>query len=643
MSRVRRRSALALLSLAGLLSTAVFGDEAGWSARRSVAGLALDVELEGLSGGEGVPRAGEVARLRLGLRDGSGTALDGAEPAAWMRRRGGAAPEVCGEEVARYLTGDLFSRADIDFNVYYILTLDHDATLRVVDPLFGFGGSRLLALVPLASPGADWVLVEGPGTGRLFVSQPEAGQVAVIRTDTWELERQLDVGPGVGRLRLQGDEAFVWALHPEGLVAIDTLRGERAGEIALERPGRDFVLDPRGGLHAFVLETGGDEAEAGGVEVLDLVRRQSLGWVDTGPGPTSIDGSELSGAVWVGHRSGRLSAVDLEPSGPRRRLEIETDLPIDSVRFAPGGRLGFVLSTHANTLAVVDTARGRVVQRGPMAGAPDQVAFSRELAYIRDRKSEQVLMVPLPVAGNEGAPIQAADFPGGSLPPAPAPGDPPVLAPSFAQAPGASAMVVANARDGAIYFYMEGMAAPMGHFVHPGRRPLAVKVVDRSLRPADSGVYETYARLEEPGIYDLAVFLDAPRLVECFTLEVAPSPAVAESSERALRLVREAVRALPGGGVELVLERPYEEAGSSETSPPPDELVLLVSRVAGGWHRRVEATRVRSAEPGEARFRARVVPTSPGDYLVWSETESRGAPLVRLRIPARDEAKPAGP
>ena len=50
-------------------------------------------------------------------------------------------------------------------------------------------------------------------------------------------------------------------------------------------------------------------------------------------------------------------------------------------------------------------------------------------------------------------------------------------------------MLVANAADQAVYYYREGMAAPMGTFKTYSCEPLAVMVVDRSLRErSDEGV-----------------------------------------------------------------------------------------------------------------------------------------------------------
>ena len=48
-------------------------------------------------------------------------------------------------------------------------------------------------------------------------------------------------------------------------------------------------------------------------------------------------------------------------------------------------------------------------------------------------------------------------------------------------------MLVANPADRLVYYYMEGMAAPMGNFRAAGRSPKAALVLDRSLRETRAG------------------------------------------------------------------------------------------------------------------------------------------------------------
>ena len=67
------------------------------------------------------------------------------------------------------------------------MALNDEATISVVDPLFGFGGTKLLALIPLSAPGIDWVLTEDQS--RLFVSLANA--VAVIDTHTWKVIEEI--------------------------------------------------------------------------------------------------------------------------------------------------------------------------------------------------------------------------------------------------------------------------------------------------------------------------------------------------------------------------------------------------------------------------------------------------------------------
>jgi len=72
------------------------------------------------------------------------------------------------------------------------------------------------------------------------------------------------------------------------------------------------------------------------------------------------------------------------------------------------------------------------------------------------------------------------------------------FADTIVRAPGEDAVLVANPADKAIYYYKEGMAAPMGYFPNYGKEPRAVAVIDRTLRQIETGVYETITRIEKP-------------------------------------------------------------------------------------------------------------------------------------------------
>ena len=90
--------------------------------------------------------------------------------------------------VQSFMQGSLRNRPDVDLNAYYILALNKEPNISVIDPLLGLGTSKLITLVMLESPGADWVLL-GDGK-KLFVTMPLANRVAVIDTATWKVATQ---------------------------------------------------------------------------------------------------------------------------------------------------------------------------------------------------------------------------------------------------------------------------------------------------------------------------------------------------------------------------------------------------------------------------------------------------------------------
>ena len=86
--------------------------------------------------------------------------------------------------------------------------------------------------------------------------------------------------------------------------------------------------------------------------------------------------------------------------------------------------------------------------------------------------------------------------------------------------PGENAVLVAHPVDRQVYYYKEGMAAPMGGFRNFERSARAILAMDRSLREVSPGEYETTGRLGEAGTYDLAFFLESPRVIHCLEVRV---------------------------------------------------------------------------------------------------------------------------
>ena len=445
-------------------------------------------------------RQGDHVVFRFHISDTtSGTPVTSVYPAAWMDLRPeGEIPsyDLCVDKAEMFLGGSLFAKADLDMNVYYVVTLNHDATLSVVDPLFGYGGSKLLALVELHARGHDWAQTENQD--RLFVSTPESNEVAVVETASWKVLKYLKVGPFPARLALQPDEQYLWVATEvqtmerveSGVTVIRTGDLEIAARIDTGYGPHDLALSDDN-RYAFV-----SNARSGTVSIIDVRTLEKVKDIFTGNHPLSIAFSPLAQALYVSDRAdGTIVVIDAEQHEIIARIEATPGL--GQIRFAPDGRLGFVVNPENDYLYILDAALNRIVQAGDLGEEPDQVSFSDELAYVRHRGSELILMLPLDELGTEGKPLQVIDFPGGQYPP----GEMrwPTPAAGIVQAPGANAVLVSNARDQAIYFYKEGMAAPMGHFANYGRRPRAVQVVDRSLRQRSEPVVGELAYVRHRG------------------------------------------------------------------------------------------------------------------------------------------------
>ena len=119
-------------------------------------------------------REGDDVVFRFTITDpASGEGIAKAHPAAWMAPRVEGEPRdalAAAKTIARFLRGDRFSRPTLDLNVFYALTMNDDATVSVVDPLFGFGNTKLLAMILLKGNAVDWALSDDQS--RLYLASP---------------------------------------------------------------------------------------------------------------------------------------------------------------------------------------------------------------------------------------------------------------------------------------------------------------------------------------------------------------------------------------------------------------------------------------------------------------------------------------
>jgi len=558
-------------------------------------------------------REGDSAAFRFQIADpATGHPVAGAYPSAWLDllRDDESATDRCAAKVEQFIAGDLFSRPAVDLNAYYVLALNQDATLSVVDPLFGFGGTKLLAMVELGSPGEDWALA--PDGSRLFVSLPAAGAVAVVDTASWRVTSRVAVGPRPRRLALSPDGARLWVGldGDEGGVAVVRTADLTVAHIATGGGPHDLTLAADGRLA--VVSNGA----AGTLSIVDADRLAKTADVALGAPPTALAYSPLARTVYaVSEERGTITAVD--PEGRRVLAQIAASPGVGAPRVAPGGRLVFLPNPRSNKVHIVDTAVNRIVQSADVDSGPEEIEFSDNLAYVRRRDSEVVLMIPLEQVGVEGRPVPVVDFPAGQRPFGQ--GAPLAPAASIVRAPGATAVLVANPADRTIYYYKEGMAAPVGSFSNYDRQPRAVLVVDRSLKERAPGRYETLAGVDHPGRYRVSFFLDAPRTVRCFELAVAVSPEreAKRRRERPVAVAPAFAERTAVAGRPLRLRFRLTDPNDGKPLSGLTDVNVMLFQFPGNWQERRWGRQV-----GDGVYEVEIVPPRPGEYRTAVECRS---------------------
>lgn len=576
---------------------------------------------------------GEDVTIRFRLTDtATSQPLGGATPAAWMdlvRENGPLESQTCEKAVKTFLEGSLFSRAELDLNSYYVLALNEDPTITVVDPLFSYGNSKLLALIDLKSPGDDWVTTRDQKL--LFVSMPLAGQIAVIDAETWRAISNLDAGAHVNRLVIQSDGHYLWAASDFGVTVFSLPDLKVAARIATGH-GPHWIVVGEDSRFAFV-----SNADAGTVSLIDIAQLEKVQDFKTGVRPTFLDYSTLSAMAYVSNEGdGTIVSID----GKRRKAfpPLQLKPGIGQVRFAPGGRYGFVVNPVTDEVFIFDAAGGQVLHTAKVEKSPDSITFSEKLAYVRHRGSGDVLMIPLDVAASTAKEVGVADFTAGRFPPGKM--TTAVSADGIVQAPGELAVLVANPKDQMIYYYKEGMAAPMGSFSNYSREPRAVLVVDRSLKQQSPGVFQTTVKLRHPGKYRVAFFLDSPRVVQCFEqIEVASNPQTAQSAETSMEVIPHPFSRQPRVGERLQLQFELRDPKSGTSAEELDDVAIRVIQEPG-----LSQLYERARNIGKGFYEVQFTPTETGMYHVYFECPSRklavsGSRYLSLEVAARNGAE----
>jgi DNA-binding beta-propeller fold protein YncE len=594
-------------------------------------GTSIKLSVEPVEGSKGAAeplREFENVLLRVRFADvATGSPLAGGSPAAWIDRHSQnqqTTRDQCVAKVKRFAEGSTFSRTELDLTSYYVVILNGDPTLTVVDPRFGYGDTRLLAIVPLDGPGEDWVLTDD--AQRLFVSVPATGKVVAVDTATWKVVSTATLIPRAATVALQPDEGYLWASYAgdDADSGVVVLNAADMKVVARIRTGRGYHHLAFSAHSSFAFVTNPLD---GTVSVIDIRKLSKVADVAVGNRPQWISYSDLAQAAYVANEGdGKIVAID----GATHRIRGAMDAApgLGQIRFTPGGRYALAVNPLNDFVYVVDSASNRIVQQSKLDRGPDQISFTNKEAHIRHRDSDAVLMITLASIGRPDAELSVADFSGGRHPPGAM--TRPTPASGIVQASGENGVLVANPGDRSVYYYMEGAAAPMGNFSTYGHEPRAVLSVDRNLRERAPGVYETNATLPAAGSYDFALFLDTPRVISCFNLSVAADPTLERVKRPKLTIEpRVAANATTGQIAHLAFRLTFADTGKPDTEAK-DVVILMMGPM---WQRRAVAN-----HGGDGVYSVDFVVPMPGSYDVLLGAPSLGlgyAKYTKVEIEGR--------
>lgn len=579
-------------------------------------GITVEFSLTPSAGTGGVMDGQNVEATFRITDSGSGNPISGIGPVAWIdpvREDFVSDAKVCREKVQSYMRGSMRARPEIDLNTFYVLALNNEANISVIDPLLGFGGSKLLALVMLKSPGEDWALAKD--RLRLFVTQPKSNQVAVVDTTTWKVIRQIDVGMNPVRILYQPDEKYLWvgndvpsAGERSGVTVIDSSKMAVAAHIKTGPGHHEILVSPD---DRFVFVTNRDEAT---VSVIDVQKLARIKDIPVGEQPVSIAYSTLSKSVYVAsEKSGTVTVID--PLKHEVAATIQANPGLSVVRFDPSGRWGVLANREKNEVLVFDASNNKFRNQLEIQGGPDQITFTDEFAYVRAAGSEHLNLLRLSTFG-KNEPIDVVHAPGGQL--APAGAEFLSVADSIVSAPEPKSSLIANPADGVIYYYNEGMAAPMGNFQNYRRQPRAVMVVDRSLREKSPGIYSTNIRFTHPGAFEVSFMIDSPRVFNCFNFTVKPNPAIEHKDQTiALRIEPMVKNRNVKSKAENRIQFRVIDTATRKPRPDLKDVQVLTMLAPGVWQKRELATSI-----GDGIYEVAFTPPESGAYYLFFECPS---------------------
>ena len=603
-------------------------------------GIAIDFSLAPASSASGKLVSGSTAVASFRVTDArTGEPLSGLRPKAWFsaRRSEAVATETsCSDKVRTFMSGQISARPDADLNSYLLVTLNHDRTVTFINPQIASNISKLESVVVLPSSGSDWALT--PGRDTILITLPDASAVALVSAYEPKLLGVISTGESSKPLRI--------AVHPDGQFAWVTL--EAANKVAIidiAKRKLQTMLPLGAGPHSVALSGDGrwasvTNAGANSATVFDAHTFARSADVSLPATPVSQAWSSAAGMFYVGSLNGNaITAVD--PRKGTAAASFATLPGTVAIAFDPDGRLGFAVNQLSNRLTVFDPATNRIVAEGTTVSEPDQIVFTRLYAYVHGLGSEKFSLFDLaPLRrssfdsaavrrslANEPLKLLPVDIQGGRLVPSAEPseiGPAPMVVPT----PEGNSVMIANGPDRMIYYYAEGMMAPMGTLQNYRRIPRGLMVLDRSLSETAPGVFSAPVHLPAGGRFDIPVLLDQPRMIHCFEANVAEedNPKTAAHRQRLKAEFLAPAAQLKTGAAPVIRVR-LTDYDTHLPLAGLQDVQLLVLKAPG-----IAQRRAWMSEKEAGVYETAHAFSTPGVYQVLISVPSRGAKFSDLPI-----------
>ena len=580
-------------------------------------GLVIDFEVtptESAANMEGL-----ISDLRFRItEEATGQPVKGVLPAAWLdvgTNIGGRDGEVkeCRDKIGLYLKGIVGIQPMLDLNGYYVLVLNKDPSISVVDPMVNMAGrTSTYAVIVLKRPPMDWALSNDEK--RLFVTMPVAGEMAVVDTDHFKVAHNVRVGKNPTRVAVQPDGRYVWignnaiGADDSGVTVIDA---QNLAHVAHFRTGRGHheIAFSSDSAHAFV--TNRDD---GTVSIIDVARLERVKDIKTSGQVLSVGYSKLAQAAYAADgKTGQITVIDGKTLEVSKRIQSQPGL--GPLRVSQDGRWALVANTLKDQVLVIDAATSEVVNKVEVGAEPFQITFSRAFAYVRGLATEKVSLINLATLGDGKKPI-VNSFSAGTTAPKLG-GNLPIADTTTTSSTNTAAFVV-NPADNTTYFYMEGMNAPMSTYKSFGHIARAATLVDRSLKEVEPGVYSTKVRLPVDGRYDVALMLDAPELVHCFSMSAKRNAALHVAGNYEVEFLGDRTAVGKLGERTPLRFRLLDPVTNDVREGLKDATVM--------WYR----------APAFDRRQARATEVEPGIYEVDLEFAAAGPHYVFVQVPSLD-------